>query len=119
MPWKETCAMNERMKFVVDYEQREVPLAVLCRQYGISRVTGYKWLKRYEVEGVEGLQDHSRAAKHHPKPSLKDWRTPLWSFDTNTAGGDPARYEFTCTNTVPRRSGPLSVPWERSSSAMG
>lgn len=67
MPWKETCAMNERMKFVVDYEQRKVPLAVLCRQYGISRVTGYKWLKRYEVEGVEGLQDRSRAAKHHPQ----------------------------------------------------
>jgi len=30
-------------------------------------VTGYKWLKRYEVEGVEGLQDRSRAAKHHPQ----------------------------------------------------
>ena len=27
MPWKETCAMNERMKFVVESEQREVPLA--------------------------------------------------------------------------------------------
>ena len=31
MPWKETCAMNERMKFVVDYEQREVPP---CRPFG-------------------------------------------------------------------------------------
>ncbi|MEE8349177.1 MAG: leucine zipper domain-containing protein [Acidobacteriota bacterium] len=59
--------MNEKMKFIVDYERREVSLAVLCRQYGISRVAGYKWLKRYEVEGIEGLKDRSRAPKHHPQ----------------------------------------------------
>ena len=40
-------------------------MTVLCRKYGISRPVGYKWLERYEVAGVEGLQDRSRAPKHH------------------------------------------------------
>jgi hypothetical protein len=86
MPWKETCAMNERMKFIVDHEQREVPLAVLCRQYGISRMVGHKWLKRYEVEGVEGLQDRSRAPKHHPRYALQ-----LLPRGTGFGSRDPGR----------------------------
>lgn len=66
MPWKETCVMEERMKFVMERELEELPLAALCRKYGVSRPVGYKWLRRYEEGGVEGLRDRSRAPKHHP-----------------------------------------------------
>ncbi len=41
-------------------------MAELCRRYGISRRVGYKWLARYKQDGIEGLQDHSRAPKRHP-----------------------------------------------------
>ncbi len=66
MPWKETCPMDERMKFIADYLKYEWNLSDLCRYYGISRKSGYKWLARYMAEGPSGLHDRSRAPNHHP-----------------------------------------------------
>jgi putative transposase len=66
MGWKETCVMEERFKFVQEYQGDEWSFAELCRRYGVSRQTGYKWLSRYECDGVEGLRDQSRAPRHHP-----------------------------------------------------
>ena len=68
MPWKETHVEQERMKFVtacID-EERDWPIGELCRAYGISRKTGYKWRERYRAVGLEGLKDLSRAPKRHP-----------------------------------------------------
>src|ERR1700682_4244129 len=44
MAWKETHVMDERMKFVADWLSGEVSLAELCRWYGVSRKTGYKFI---------------------------------------------------------------------------
>ena len=66
MPWKETCLMDERIKFVGDCLKDEWSVAELCRYYGISRKTGYKWIERYQVCGMEGLGDMSRAPRYHP-----------------------------------------------------
>ena len=66
MPWRETCVMDERMEFIVDWRRGETSFAELCRWYGISRKSGYKWLGRYAAEGVAGLEDRSRAPRHHP-----------------------------------------------------
>ena len=41
-------------------------MAELCRDFGISRKTGYKHLARYRRDGPEGLRDHSRAPQSHP-----------------------------------------------------
>lgn len=43
------------------------PVAQLCRQYGISRKTGYKWIDRYEAEGWSGVREQSRAPHPHPR----------------------------------------------------
>jgi putative transposase len=66
MGFRETCAVEERMRFVMAAEAREEPFAALCRQFGVSRRVGYKWLGRYREDGVEGLQDRSRAPLSHP-----------------------------------------------------
>lgn len=66
MPWKETCSMEERMKFVVYYLEQEYSMSALCREFGISRKTGYKIIRRYFIEGIAGLRDRSRARHHHP-----------------------------------------------------
>ncbi|HEY4971328.1 MAG TPA: IS481 family transposase [Steroidobacteraceae bacterium] len=66
MGWKETCAVDERMRFVIAAEKHEEPFAALCRRFGVSRKIGYKWLARYQEAGVEGVFDHSRAPLHHP-----------------------------------------------------
>jgi putative transposase len=66
MPWEETCAMTERLRFVALVEEGEETMAELCRRFGISRKTGYKLLARYAAEGIDGLHDRSHAAHHHP-----------------------------------------------------
>ncbi|MGY3447752.1 putative transposase [Bradyrhizobium sp. USDA 4353] len=67
MGWKETCAVDERMRFVLAVEAGEKSFAALCREFGISRQQGYKWWHRYQEEGLEGLFDRSRAPLHHPQ----------------------------------------------------
>jgi putative transposase len=66
MGWTETRAVDERMRFVMAVEKREEPFAAICRRFGVSRKTGYKWLGRYDEAGVEGLVDRSRAPLNHP-----------------------------------------------------
>ena len=67
MPWKETCAMTERLRFIALFEEGNVTMAALCREFGISRKTGYQLLARYAAEGEDGLRDRSHAAHHHPQ----------------------------------------------------
>jgi transposase InsO family protein len=67
MVWKETCAMEERMRFVMAAVDNVEPFAALCRRFGVSRKTGYKWLGRYDDAGVDGLKERLRAPLHHPR----------------------------------------------------
>lgn len=69
MPFEEKTVMTERKEFarlatVPGANRRE-----LCRRFGISPATGYKWLRRYEAEGLEGLQARSTRPKGSPKRS--------------------------------------------------
>ena len=67
MAWKETRVHDERVNFVREVQAGDESVADLCRIYGVSRKTGYKWLKRYDREGVAGLADRSRAPRHQPR----------------------------------------------------
>src|SRR6266852_104964 len=64
VPWRECNPMDERLKFVARLLDGE-KMAVLCRQFGISRKTGYKILTRYNEIGLEGLTDRSRRPYRH------------------------------------------------------
>ena len=66
MPWRVTSPMYQRQRFVLDAEHTPAAFAELCRRYGISRRTGYKWLHRYSQSGLRGLHDHSRAPRSCP-----------------------------------------------------
>jgi len=59
MPWKESVLMNERLKFIGRLLEGE-KMAELCREFGISRKTGYKFKDRYEKVGLYGLHDRIR-----------------------------------------------------------
>lgn len=63
MPWKETEAVKERMKFIVAVAESEEDFASICRAFGISRTTGYKWVARFEEELLTGLEDRPRARR--------------------------------------------------------
>ncbi|HXV64102.1 MAG TPA: IS481 family transposase [Vicinamibacteria bacterium] len=58
--------MNERVKFVASYLEKNEPFLWLCERYGVSRKTGYKWVARYESAGVGALEERSRAPLSHP-----------------------------------------------------
>jgi transposase InsO family protein len=70
MPWKETDVMNERTEFVLRVMRGLESFGELCREYGISRKTGYKWKKRFMEEGLDGLADQSR--RPHASPNELD-----------------------------------------------
>src|ERR671915_973591 len=59
MPWRKCSVMDERMRFVIRLKDGET-MASLCREFGISRKTGYKIFERYEECGLEGLSDRTR-----------------------------------------------------------
>ena len=62
MPWKEMKIVEQRVEFIRAVERDEHSFSTLCERFGISRKTGYKWLKPYrDFEDVEGLRDQSRA----------------------------------------------------------
>jgi transposase InsO family protein len=65
MPWKEIDAMNQRIEFVLRALETE-NFRELCREYGISAKTGYKWKERFLEYGLAGMREESRRPKSSP-----------------------------------------------------
>ena len=59
MPWKASSVMEERLRFVARLLDGEA-MTDVCREFGISRKTGYKIFDRYKEHGLEALSDRSR-----------------------------------------------------------
>jgi len=67
MPWLETNVRDQRLQFVLAVRQRRGTVTTLCHAFGISRQTGYKWLRRDATAGsVAALTDRSRRPHHSP-----------------------------------------------------
>lgn len=65
MPWPETQKMDQRIEFAM--RALSCPnFTELCREYGISRKTGYKWRDRLLTNGLEGMNEASRRPRSHP-----------------------------------------------------
>ena len=65
MPWSVTTQMS-RIRFIADFDSCLYEMTELCARHGISRKTGYKWARRFGLEGEEGLKDQSRAPHRRP-----------------------------------------------------
>lgn len=74
MPWEKTSAMDQRVKFIADCLSGRYSKSELCRAYGISRPTAYKWIKRYDESKAKGLEELSRAPHHHPNQTSEEVR---------------------------------------------
>jgi transposase-like protein len=64
--------MEEKLRFVYDYEREEGTMWDLCSRFGVSRETGYVWLRRYREQGARGLVELDRAARRHPNQTSPD-----------------------------------------------
>jgi putative transposase len=72
MPWKETCAMDQKMQLIGDYLKLNYSITQLSEIYGVSRNTIYKWIKRYKQGGNEGLTAKTAAPLRHPNATSLD-----------------------------------------------
>ncbi|MBL4883048.1 MAG: IS481 family transposase [Planctomycetaceae bacterium] len=66
MPWHESDLMSLRKEFVSLASAEGANMSALCRRFKIARKTGYKWLKRYQQQGTEGLCKKSRRPQNSP-----------------------------------------------------
>ena len=67
MPWRVNSIMSTRHEFVLLASQRGANLRALCRSFGVSSATAYKWLARFQNEGTAGLADRGRRPHHSPR----------------------------------------------------
>jgi putative transposase len=66
MPWLETEPMNERVKFIAAFlDKQYATFLELCDNFNISPKTGYKYINRYKTEGLDGLKERSRRPSHN------------------------------------------------------
>ena len=72
MPFKETTAVDETVRFVAACLKGEETMSELCRRFGISRQWGYELVRRYRAEGPAGLEPRSRA------PARPGRAMPIW-----------------------------------------
>jgi len=66
MPWRLSGVRDQRVEFVIRASRGEC-LSALCREYEISRPTGYVWLKRFGDQGVAGIEERSRRPHLSPR----------------------------------------------------
>lgn len=87
MPWKEMDTMSLRKEFIALAQQEGSNKRELCRRYRISSRTAYKWLKRYEQEGEQGLIDRSRRPKCTPKRTGAEMEVKVLEVRQQTGWG--------------------------------
>lgn len=77
MPWSEISAEEQRKGFVDEWMAKDATVTQLCERFGVSRQTGYKWIRRFKEEGQRGLGDRSRAPLSHPNAANAEVRELL------------------------------------------
>ena len=76
MPWKASSVMEERLRFVARLLDGEA-MTDVCRDFGVSRKTGYKIFDRYKEHGLEALSDSLEAAGALCQPAARKARIDL------------------------------------------
>src|SRR5260370_21829169 len=101
MPWKASGVVEERMRFVMEFQRDEGTMTELCREYGISRPTGYALIERFQREGIAGLQNGSRAPMPHPNQTLANIEAQILELlRPRPSWGAQAHPAYTSTATV-------------------
>ena len=108
MPWKETCSMDEKVKFIGYYLEDEWSFAMLCREFGISRKTGYKYINRYHKFGIDGLNDLSRAPHNHPNAVPVEVEEAILSLRSAHPTWGPRKLQAWLKSHQPRINYPAS-----------
>ncbi len=118
MPWNETSAMDQRMHFIADYLEDFFPFSELCRRYGISRPTGYKWVQRYVDTGAAGLMAQSRRPVRCPHATSSDLVEAILEARRTHPTWGAKKLLALLWRSQPHRPWPARTPSATSSNAM-
>jgi putative transposase len=77
MTWQRVSLVVRRLQFVKMALKSQQSLSSLCARFGISRKSGYKWLGRFEGQGIRGLQDQRRRPHRSPRQISPQWVTRI------------------------------------------
>jgi transposase InsO family protein len=87
MPWKKVLPMEEKLSFILEVKAGARDFAAICREFQVSRRTGYRWWQRYQASGLPGLVERSHRPHKCPHQSASIWtrrvvalrlRHPTW-----------------------------------------
>jgi putative transposase len=73
MSWKELSSVVRRLQFVKRVLKAQQSMSQLCRCFGMSRKSGYKWVARFEREGPRGLRDRPCRPHRSPRQTTREW----------------------------------------------
>src|SRR5260370_35686153 len=108
MPWKASSVMEEKLRFVFEYELGERTMTQLCQKYGISRETGYVWVRRFRQTGGAGLQEQSRAAQRHRNQTPEEIEQVVLELRQAHMGWGPRKLKRILERDEPGRVWPAS-----------
>lgn len=108
MPWRETCPMDQRRRFIEDWLDDEWSFVGLCESYGISPKTGYKWVERFKTGGFDGLSERSRAREAHSNATSASIEARIVEFRHLHPFWGPRKLKRRLTTLHPELSWPAS-----------
>lgn len=106
MPWKETCTMDLKMRMIGDYLNEDYTISDLSEIYGVSRMTIYKWVERYQQEGAVGLVEHATAPKNHPNATPLATARDIVAFKLKHTNWGPKKVMYWLEQNYPQRRWP-------------
>jgi transposase-like protein len=78
MGWRVSSGIEEKLRFVFEYERSVESMKALCARFGVSRETGYVWLRRYRQYGLDGLMEVNRTPERHPNQTATAIEEACW-----------------------------------------
>jgi transposase InsO family protein len=108
MPFKETCAMDEKLRFIAACLKDERSMTGLCEAFGISRQWGYEMLRRYRAEGITGLQPRSRAPQRPGRAMPAAQAAAIVALRGERPTWGPKKLRATLVRRAPQTAWPAS-----------
>ena len=99
--------MEEKLRFIFQHDAGE-SMTELCHKFGISRETGYVWLRRYQQTGVAGLCELNRAAHRHANQTPKDIEEMILELRQTHMRWGPRKLKRILERDKPGRTWPAS-----------
>jgi transposase len=118
MPWKECKPMDERLRFVARLLDGE-KMAPLCREFGISRVTGHKLFNRFRECGLEAFKDRSRRPYRHANKLPWQVERTILALKKEHPGWGAPKIRDKIIRAFPMIHAPVTVPLDLSMRVCG